>query len=141
YNPLRLIIGSIYCSIKYGTTFDDYFSFRFYEKTKDERSTFATTAFMYEFHKKMNDSRFIQKIDNKIEFQQHFKEFSHFAEVFSVDAEGANECKKWIEQNNFQNLVIKAPEGNIGKGISFVTYNPKDYTLTLNERKYGFTEL
>jgi len=141
YNPLKLIIGSVYCSLKYGTTFDDYFSFRFYEKTKEERATFATTAFMYEFHKKMNDARYVQKIDNKIEFQQHFKQFSHFAEIFTVDNDGVDKCRKWLIENNFVKIVIKAPEGTTGKGIYFLDYHPKEEYFLLEGKKYGFIEV
>jgi hypothetical protein len=81
--PFSLFLDALICSLRYGTSLDDYFSFRFYNKTKEQRKAFATTAYMYVFHKKMNDKHTKQKIDDKSQFRKYFKKFSGISEVFN----------------------------------------------------------
>ncbi len=73
HSVFKMITDSLWCSFYYGSSINDYFNFLFFEKSKEERSEFATTLFMYKFHKKLNNKKFIPKIDDKNKFRKYFK--------------------------------------------------------------------
>lgn len=138
-HPVRLFFDALICSLKYGTSLDDYFSFRFYYKSKEQRKAFATTAYMYVFHKKMNDKHTKQKIDDKSQFRKHFKNFAGISEVFN--AGNKQELLVWLEENKINQLVIKDPLGTVGKTVQFLTFNPQFLTFKHKNKEYSLDEL
>jgi hypothetical protein len=138
-HPLSLFLDALFCSLKYGTSLDDYFSFRFYNKTKTQRKAYATTAYMYVFHKSMNDKHIKQKIDDKSQFRKYFKNFSGVSELF--DSNNKQQFIKWLVESNINQLVIKDPLGTIGKTINFFSYNPQKISFTNKNTSYSLDEL
>ena len=65
YNKIKLFVDMTYCTLKYGSSFVDYFNFRFYEKKNNERKAYATMGYMYRFHKKVNDQLKIKELVTK----------------------------------------------------------------------------
>lgn len=138
-HPLILFFDALLCSLKYGTSLDDYFSFRFYYKSKDQRKAFATTAYMYEFHKKMNDDRIKQKIDNKSQFRIYFKRLAGPSEYFESGKK--KELLNWLIENRINKLVIKDPCGTLGKTIKFLSFNPQSLKFSHNSKECSLDEL
>lgn len=137
--PLFLIFDALLCSLKYGTSLDDYFSFTFYNKSKEQRKAYATTAYMYVFHKKMNDKHIKQKIDDKSQFRIYFKKFSGVSEVF--DIKNKQLLIDWLNVNKIIQLVIKDPLGTVGKTVQFLSYNPENLSFACKNTSYSLEEL
>ncbi len=138
-NPIRLFVDALFCSLTYGTSLDDYFSFRFYNKSKERRKAFATTSYMYVFHKKMNDKYLKQRIDDKSQFRKYFRKFSGVSEVFN--ATNKNLLIVWLNENQVHQLVIKDPLGTVGKTVQFLSYNPQTIIFTNKIRSYSLDDL
>ena len=138
-NPFHLFFDALVCSLMYGTSLDDYFSFRFYNKSKAQREAYATTSYMYVFHKKMNDKHTKQKIDDKSQFRKHFKKFAGISEVF--DIRNKQELLVWLVENKINKLVIKDPLGTVGKTVQFLTFNPQSLIFIHKSNEYSLDEL
>jgi len=136
-HSICLIIDLLFCSLQYGTSLDDYFSFRFYNKSKSQRKNFATTAYMYVFHKTLNDKRYKLKIDDKSQFRKYYKKFSGISQLFDVNNQ--QQLVNWLNNNSLERFVIKDPLGTVGKAIHFITYSKnkqfiiKNIIITLDE--------
>jgi hypothetical protein len=139
YSGLTLLLDSICCSFIYGTSLDDFFSFRFYEKGKLERGEFATTSYMYNFHKSLNQREFVDRIDNKVEFRKYFRNFSGVSSVFM--ANDKDKLITWLDYNKVQNFVVKDPKGSIGTSIVFFRFNINDLSISNDDRKITINEL
>lgn len=124
-HPISLLFDALFSSLQYGTSLDDYFSLRFYNKSKIQRKSFATTSYMYVFHKTLNDKRFKSKIDDKSQFRKYFRMFSGISELF--DIKDQQKLIKWLNENNLEQFVIKDPLGTIGKKVHFLAYNPQNH--------------
>ena len=138
-HPLSLLFDAMICSLKYGTSLDDYFSFRFYYKSKEQRKAFATTAYMYVFHKRMNDKHTKQKIDDKSQFRKHFKKFAGISEVF--DASSKQDLLVWLKENKINQLVVKDPLGTVGKTVQFFSYKFENKSFTNKTTTYSLDEV
>lgn len=138
-NPLVLFMDAVWCSLKYGTSVDDYFCFRFYAKTTHQRRSFATTAYMYNFHKALNDKDFKFKIDDKSQFRKYFAQFSGDSEVFASDNQQA--LIQWIKQKELKELVIKDPLGTVGKSIHFLTFDDANELFSYQHKQLSLGEL
>lgn len=139
HNCLKLVFDALWCSLTYGTSLNDYFNFRFFQKDKKERKEYATTAYMYVFHKKLNKKGYKSKIDNKTQFRQHFKRFSGNSEIFSV--RDPQKLIHWINKNNVKDLVIKDPLGTVGKSVMFLTYAKESQTFIYHEQSITIEKL
>ncbi len=138
-HPFSLVFDALICSLKYGTSLDDYFSFRFYNKSKEQRKAFATTAYMYVFHKKMNDKHTKQKIDDKSQFRKYFKKFSGVSEVFDINNKQL--FIDWLNVTKTIQFVIKDPLGTVGTTVQFLSYNKENLCFACKNTTYSLDEL
>lgn len=114
----QLILDMMGASLKYGSSFMDYFNFQFYRKTKIERAKYATMGDMYRFHKSMNSKSKIHKLDNKDEFAGNYKAYCNAPFIFSNDEKGIADFKSFlINSKNDSLLVFKDPESTAGRGV------------------------
>lgn len=139
YNSVVLVADALLCSFKYGTSLDDYFSFRFYEKSNVKRAEFATTAYMYVFHKKFNEKEYKPKIDDKSQFRIHFKLFSGTSEEFHITEK--DKFVNWLVSQDLKQIVIKDPLGNIGKSIHFFNFITSRQEFQDKNQAYTVEEL
>ncbi len=116
-NTIFLILDMLKCSIIYGTSFIDYFNFRFYQKSNVERSKYATMAVMYRFHKKINDQSKIHLVDNKLEFAKHFSKYK--MKTFCFGKDDINLFSEFVKERANKIIVIKDIDSTAGKGVSF----------------------
>lgn len=125
FSPVRLFFDAVACSFIYGTSLNDYFNFRFFEKNKKERSTFASTLFMYKFHKALNQKDYLSRVDNKEEFRKIYSSVAGPSKVFNVNnPSGVSQLSEWIASNNIKEIVVKDPLGTTGKSIGFFSVDP-----------------
>lgn len=114
----QLIIDMFYSSINYGSSFVDYFNFQFYLKNNKERKAYATMGFMYQFHKNLNNSEFINLLDNKEQFSQYFKDYCNTPYVLPNNSLGYETLKKEFLNNYGNKYVFKDPLSTAGCGIA-----------------------
>lgn len=112
-----VIFDMIRCAIKYGSGYMDYFEFEFYLLDKDERTTYLTGRYNNEIVKKYNKKEDWYKLDDKVEFNNLFKEFlgREFLDLRNVSFK---EFKEFIM--NKDKIVVKPLNSCGGKGIEVI---------------------
>lgn len=133
----RKVVDMCFCSIKYGSSLIDYFNFRFFEKSAEERSKYATTAFMYQFHNRLNPKAERKWIDDKSNFAQAFSKFTTTSlTIEKNDLQGANRLLQWLKDNNLKKVVIKDPLGTTGSAVSFASWNAENGQFLYKSSSY-----
>ncbi len=107
----------------------EYFQFRFFEKSKIERQTWAGTGFMYETILKLNPISQRLVLSDKSIFLKHYKDFIRHSSIPLI------ELKKYPLNQRFSDLlpttklVLKNSFGQCGRGIEFI----ENHNLTVND--------
>ena len=120
-----LLMDIFSSSLKYGSSFHEYFYFEFYRKESKEREEYATMGFMRDYQKKNNpmDTRFL--LEDKLVFLEKYRTF---VGRDWLDVGKSNE----LEINNFlqdkDKVVLKKSRGVAGKDIKVI-----DLTETSSE--------
>lgn len=114
-----LLADMILCSLRYGSSFVDYFNFRFFEKTAKERAAYATMGFMYRFHQRVNDSSRVPDVDSKVRFAQNFAAFCHQPFLFQAGEE--KRILEFMASRIGQKIVLKDPNSTAGKGVRILS--------------------
>ncbi len=116
---LPIMMDMLFCSLRYGSSFEDYFNFRFYEKVHDARSQYATMGFMYRFHAWANAPQDAAQLDNKQSFGRHFASFCHASYSFPPDR--IADLREFLDRYPPGTLVVKDPFSTAGRGVRFVS--------------------
>lgn len=101
---------------KHDTMFLDYFYLGFYDKSDEEIATYASTWYMYNFQRQMNDPAYVPYFQDKAKFYQKFKTFvkhSHFL----PEGKTADDLKVWLAIQNPSYIMAKNNKGQVGSGI------------------------
>lgn len=117
----------IICVFRFNIGIMDYFIFKFYNKDDEERSTWAGTGFMYEFHKKMNSLKTRYVLSDKIEFYKAYLPFVIHKTCTIEDLEKNNLNAKEVLNNPKGKIVIKDALGQCGWDVEVI--NLKDFTI------------
>ncbi|MEN9337278.1 MAG: hypothetical protein RLZZ500_2265 [Bacteroidota bacterium] len=118
------IIFSVY---KYNIGLMDYFTFRFYSKSHEERNKWVGTGLKYEFDLKMNPIHTRSILENKLEFYQTYAPFIRHAYCSISDLERENEKATLVISNSTGKIVIKDATGQCGWDVEVV--EAKDFTI------------
>jgi hypothetical protein len=119
-------MDSVSSTFKFNISLLDYFYFRFYELNRQERSKWAGTGYMYEYHLIMNPKKSRQLLENKIEF---LKSYSQFVKRSFVDIETlkTNPGKATDLLNSVTGkIVLKLSNGQVGKEVK--VYETKSFS-------------
>ena len=103
--------------IKYGNGYMDYFEFEFYLLNDEERQTYITAYINNNIVKKYNDKEEMKKFDDKIIFNNAYKEFLK-RDFIDLNSSSLDEFKKFIKKHN--KIICKIPDGTGGKGIKVI---------------------
>ena len=116
---------SIYCSLKYNISILEYYLFRFYEISKEEKAAFAGTGYMYEYQKLMNPISSRKILEDKRQFLKTYHQFvkHHFVSIQEVSTSKVTEE---ILHNPSGKLVLKKSDGQCGIGVEVI--NTTDFT-------------
>lgn len=107
-------------SLRYNISPLEYFQFGFYEKTEDDKLTWAGTGTLYEYQRIMNplDSRSI--LDDKREFAKAYKGFIlHQSTTLTKLREDAS-AADGILKNRSGRIVLKLSNGKCGRNVEIV---------------------
>lgn len=116
-NRFFMLVDMIYCSMRYGASFVDYFNFQFFVKDSVERASYATMGDMYLFHQQLNDVKKTHLIDDKSQFFKNFHEFSRKPYFEKNVRENNEKLFSFLRKNIDKNLVFKLPDSTAGRGV------------------------
>jgi hypothetical protein len=119
------IISSVY---RYNIGLMDYFTFRFYDKSHEERSKWVGTGLKYEFDLKMNPIHTRSILENKLEFYEAYAPFIRHSYCSMADLEKENEKAVLVFTNPTGKIVIKDASGQCGWDVEVV--QAKDFTFS-----------
>jgi len=123
-SKLNLVLKIIGDSLKYNISILEFFQFRFFEKAKHEKSSWAGTGYMYEYQKIMNPKKHRHILDDKTLF------YKVYGKYFVHNALDINDMKKNTDQVaemlKIPQVVLKESKGKCGLGTTFV--ESKDFT-------------
>lgn len=129
----KLVLDMFISSLKFGSSFVDYYNFQFYNKSKFERSLYATMGFMYNFHKAVNDQEKSKLLDNKDEFAKHYKEFCNTPIVFNNNTIGIDKIEERLHDFVGKRIVFKDPTSTAGRGVYIGEVEKKDGKILLDD--------
>lgn len=116
------IAGDIF---KYNISIMDYFLFRFYEISPEEKLTWAGTGFMYEYHKVMNPLSSREMLSNKIKFFRSYAPFVKHRYCTIDDIKANNGKLEEVLAATKDKIVVKDSKGQCGWGVEVL--NAADY--------------
>ena len=109
-----LVFDSIVCVFKYNISILEYFQFRFFEQSNEQRSTWAGTGYMFEYQLKMNPKSTREILDDKTKFYRSYKDYFVHNVADSVDLKKYPELLKKLLNTPSRKLVFKVADGNCG---------------------------
>jgi hypothetical protein len=101
----------------YNISILEYFQFRFFDLTEDERKTWAGTGFMYEYQRTMNPLEVRSVLENKPEFMEEYAEFIHHSYATVDQLKSEDNVAEQLINTKSGKLVLKRSDGGSGKGI------------------------
>lgn len=125
-SKIFLLLDLLVSTFKYNISFLDYFYFRFYGKSGQERSLWAGSGYMYEYHLVMNPRESRNILENKIEFLRNYDEFVH-RNHFSIETLKKNPSKALeLLKNPSGKVVLKLSTGQVGAEVK--VFNSEEFT-------------
>lgn len=121
-SKLNLWKEAILSSLKYNISLTEYFLYRFYELSEEEKKTFAGTGYMYEYQKLMNPAPSRYLLEDKLVFLKEYKEFVNHGFVSLKDIDDEESFNKLLK-NPSGKLVFKDSKGQCGNGIEIYSVN------------------
>jgi len=132
YNRLWLVLDMIYSTLMYGSSFVDFFNFRFYKKKHTQRSAYATMGYMYKYHREMNNQYKQKEIDSKELFPKKFDAFCNQSYVFSKKE--IFKITDFFKSRIGQHIVFKDPNSTAGKSINIALISSVNNSLLIGEK-------
>lgn len=126
-NRFFLIIDIIYCGIIYQAGYYDYQEFEFYNLNKNERKTYLTRGKNNEIVRRFNDKSFINKFENKIEFNKIFSKYLKRDWLYLDN----NIDEFVIFFSAHGSIIVKPTDSTGGKGVEKFTYTNDDEAKAL----------
>jgi hypothetical protein len=112
-----LVTDMLTSSLKYNISLIEYFQFGFYKLSNAERSTYAGTGFMYEYHLSMNPKTSRNVLEDKLQFLKHYKQFVKHKFASVHDIEKNHDLAVSLLSNSSGKVVLKSSSGQCGDGI------------------------
>lgn len=133
----------IYSSLKYNISILEYFLFKFYKISVEEKNTYAGTGYMYEYQLMMNPKSFREVLENKLIFLKEYALFIKHKYVSLNEIKENNERLEKILSNDSGKIVLKSATGQCGIGIEVRTsseFNKDSLISRLKETGNDFVE-
>ena len=125
----HIIIDMLTASLKYGSSFHEYFYYKFFEKKPADRKRFATTGKMYAYQLKMNPPQHRHLIEDKLVF---LKKYSDFTGRNWIDLNTAVKEDIACFMKNKSKVVLKNSKGQAGQTIRIIHLQNKSASDILN---------
>lgn len=134
-NKKFVIFDILKCSFKYEAAFYDYLEFEFYLLNDEQRKTYLTSGKNNQIVKIFNDKNYWHILDNKNEFNNHFKKY------LKRDFLNPHFTKEQLNifLKDKSNIMAKPIDGVGGEGIKII--NSKDKNIYENYNNYLLEEI
>lgn len=135
-SQFRIIFDMILCAFKYQASFHDYLEFEFYNLNETQRETYLTRGKNNKIIKTFNNKEFFNFLDNKLEFNNRFKEFIK-RDFLDMNKASLKDFKEFVY--NKDKIIIKPIYGEGGHGIKIIEIKNQNleqlfnYLLTKND--------
>lgn len=106
-------------SLRYNISILEYYQFRFFELSDEEKAEWAGTGAMYEFQRDANPPGKREILENKCHYHDAYRQFFRHAVYTRTELEAQPEKIKELLSSHAR-LVFKPAKGNCGVGISFI---------------------
>lgn len=142
-SKLRLTVDAIVSVLRYKVSILEYFQFRFYDLTHEERKKWAGTGYMYEYQRLMNPIAERDILSDKVAFSKAYHPFVHRK---VLDINELNRSPDTIHQmlsNTSGKLVFKAKKGNCGKQVEVKAtgdLTERTFLTYMNDHGYDMVE-
>jgi hypothetical protein len=127
-NKRTILLDILFSVFKYNISIIEYFQFRFFEKNKVERNTWAGTGYMFEFQLKMNPKNKRDVLDDKTKFYKKYKKFFLHEVADLKDLKNKPELVLKLINNPSGKLVFKVADGKCGVAVEIK--NAKEFNTT-----------
>lgn len=97
HNNLYIFFDIVTSMLKYGASPNNYSEFEFYKLNRQQRKTYVTHRLSNKMIKRLNDDKYRDIFENKLEFAKRFNEF--FRRDFISSKCEENEFMKFAEKN------------------------------------------
>ncbi|MBN2167182.1 MAG: hexapeptide transferase [Marinilabiliaceae bacterium] len=142
-SKFRLVIDSVYSSLRYNISIIDYFLFGFYNLSAIERKKWAGTGFMYEYQLRMNPKGLREVLENKIEFLNYFKDFVNRKYHSLNQSDDDVEKLGLLISNSSGLLVVKGSHGQVGAEVEVLNcsdYTPESLVHYMRQKRFNLAE-
>ncbi len=112
-----LLVDILKSVLNYNISVLEYFQFRFYMLSKQEREAWAGTGHMYEYQLRMNPRNARQILEDKTLFYKNYGDFFVHNVADIKDLQSKPELANAILGNSSEKLVLKSADGNCGKEV------------------------
>lgn len=112
-----LVSDALFSVFKYNISVLEYFQFRFFEKSEDERNLWAGTGYMYEYQLQMNPLNARAILDDKHQFFNSYKKyFVHYVANLEELKNSPTTINKLLN-NPSGKIVFKVSDGKCGVAV------------------------
>lgn len=137
------ILSDVFASVfRYNISIMEYFQFRFFEISSDERKGWAGTGYMYEYQLKMNPLDKRQILDDKTLFYKHYGDFFVHTVADRDDLKNPDTAQK-ILFNSSGKIVFKKSDGKCGAQVDIrkvTDFKPEQITGFMDANDYDLVE-
>jgi len=106
-------------SMRYNISILEYYQFRFFNLSSEEKAKWAGTGTMYEFQYRANPPEKREVLENKCDFHDAYQQFFRHAIYTLKGLEAQPDLARHVLSSHAR-LVFKPAKGNCGVGIAFV---------------------
>lgn len=110
----RLFWDMLWCALRYGSGFYDYMMYGFFDRTAAERDTYLTRIRNKKLVLYMNDPAYIDRIDNKHEFNRRY---ARYLRREQLDSDQATPEALEALLGEGESLFAKPVDGDSGRGV------------------------
>jgi hypothetical protein len=116
-SKLTIWYEMIYSSLVYNISLLEYFNFKFYEISDEEKQSYAGTGFLYEYQLKMNPKSTRYVLEDKIIFLDEYRTFVKHKFVSLIDLQNDTTKALSVLNNQSGKVVLKDSKGQCGNGV------------------------
>lgn len=140
---MDLLSDALDSVFKYNVSLLEYFQFRFYEKSNEERLPWAGTGYMYEYQLRMNPRDKRDILDDKTKFYKNYGEFFVHRVADLEDLKQKPGIASDILANSTGKIVLKASDGKCGAEVEIRRtdqFSTETLVSFMKEKNYGIVE-
>lgn len=140
---VSLLLDVFVSVFRYNTALLEYFQFRFFEQTRNERRKWAGTGTLYEYQLKMNPRNSRGILENKIQFLENYRPFVKRSYAKLRELESDPEVLHKFCGDASGKLVLKGSLGQVGAEVQVIDcgdFTPELLLSHMKDRHFDLIE-